>query len=132
MEDIKEASSYLELEFEMKDLGKTKYCLYFPEGILVHQSAYTQKVLERFSFEKAYPSKVPMVRRSLQQDNDPYRSREGWEEVLGSEFPYLSAIGALMYLANCTRPDIAFIVNLLAGYSAEPTKRHWQGINDIF
>ena len=68
------------------------------------------------------PKKVPMVGRSLQQDKDPYRPKEEGEEVLGPECPYLSAIGALMYLANCTRPDIAFTVNLLARYSAEPIK----------
>ena len=53
--DIEEASSYLMSEFEMKDLGKTKFCLglqleHSPVGILMHQSAYTQKVLERFGF----------------------------------------------------------------------------------
>ena len=111
----------------MKDLGKTKYYLglqleHAPEGILVHQSTYTQKVLERFGFEKAYPSKVLMVGRFLQQDKDPYRPREEGEEVLGPESPYLSAIGALMYLANCTKSGIAFAVNLLARYSTEPTK----------
>jgi hypothetical protein len=50
---------------------------------------------------------------------------------LGSEVPYLNAIGALMYLANCTRPDVAFAVNLLARYSAAPTRRHWVGIKTI-
>ncbi|RVW19230.1 Copia protein [Vitis vinifera] len=53
------------------------------------------------------------------------------EELLGPEVPYLSAIGALMYLANCTRPDIAFSVNLLARYSSAPTRRHWNGIKHI-
>jgi hypothetical protein len=43
----------------------------------------------------------------------------------------LSAIGALMYLANCTQPNIAFAVNLLARYSSEPTKRHWKYAKDI-
>ena len=36
-----------------------------------------------------------------------------------------------MYLANCTRPNIAFVVNLLAGHSAAPTKRHWTGVKHI-
>ena len=45
--------------------------------------------------------------------------------------PYLSAIGVLMYLANCTRPDIAFSVNLLTRYSSAPTRRHWNGIKHI-
>ena len=35
-----------------------------------------------------------------------------------------------MYLANCTRPDIAFAVNLLARHSAAPT-RHWVGVKTI-
>ena len=46
------------------------------------------------------------------------------EELLGLEVPYLSVIGALMYLANYTCPDIAFFVNLLARYSSTPTRRH--------
>ena len=36
-----------------------------------------------------------------------------------------------MYLANCTRPNIAFAVSLLARYSAAPTKRHWTGAKQI-
>ena len=48
----------------------------------------------------------------------------------GLKFP-ICVIGALMYLANCTRPDIAFAVNLLARYSAAPTRRHWVGVKTI-
>ena len=44
----------------------------------------------------------------------------------------MSAIGGLMYLANCTRPDIAFATNLLARYNSSPTRRHWTGIKHIF
>ena len=79
----------------------------------MHQSGYTQNVLERFGLDKAYPSKAPMIGRSLQQDKDPFRPKEDGEEVLGPEFPYSSAVGALMYLSNCTWPDIAFAINLL-------------------
>ena len=62
--DIEEASSYLMSEFQTKDLGKTKFFLglqleHSPARILVHQYAYTQKVLERFGFDKTYPSKDP-------------------------------------------------------------------------
>ena len=51
--------------------------------------------------------------------------------ILGSEVPYLSVIGALTYLANCTRSDIAIAVNLLARYSSTSTKRHWKGVKHI-
>ncbi|XP_074283934.1 secreted RxLR effector protein 161-like [Silene latifolia] len=77
---------------------------------------------------KSYPVKSPMLVRNLDLKKDIFRPREENEEVLGPHVPYLSAIGALMYLANNTRPDIAFSVNLLARHSATPTRRHWNGI----
>ncbi|XP_070056861.1 secreted RxLR effector protein 161-like [Nicotiana tomentosiformis] len=36
-----------------------------------------------------------------------------------------------MYLANATRPDIAFSVDLLARYSSSPIRRYWNGIKHI-
>ena len=126
--DIEKASAYLKIEFEMKDLGKTKFCLglqleHLPEGVFVHQSTYTKRVLEKFNMDKCHPLKTPIVVRSLEADKDPFRPKEEDEEVLGPEVPYLSGIGALMYLANCTRSDIAFAVNLLARYSAAPHQK---------
>jgi hypothetical protein len=125
--DIDEARHHLMTEFEMKDLGKTKFCLglqleHLPSRILVHQSTYTQKVLKKFNMHMSYPSKTPVVVRSLDFEKDPFRPWDDEEQILGPEFPYLSAIGALMYLANNTRPDIAFAVNLLARHNSAPTK----------
>jgi len=99
---------------------------------MVHQATYIQKILEKFNMDKSYPSKTPMVVRSLDVEKDPFRPRDDGEEILKPEVPYLSAIGALMYLANCTRPDLAFAVNLLARHSAAPTKRHWSGVKNVF
>jgi hypothetical protein len=135
-QDINEARHHLKAEFEMKDLGKTRFCLglqieHLHSGILVHQSAYVQKLLEKFNMDKAHPNKTPMVVRSLDKEKYIFRPREEGEGILGPEYPYLSLIGALMYLANSTRPDIAFAVNLLARHSAAPTKRHWTGGKEI-
>jgi hypothetical protein len=49
---------------------------------------------------------------------------------LGAEYPYLSAIGALLYIANNARLDIVFVVNCLARHSATPTMRHWNNIKN--
>ncbi|CAM8926278.1 unnamed protein product [Rhodiola kirilowii] len=81
--------------------------------------------------DKAHPLSTPMVVRSLNIENDPFRPQSNDEEILGPEVPYLSAIGALMYLVNNTRPDISFAVNLLARYSSSPTKRQWSGVKHI-
>ena len=58
------------------------------------------------------------------QNEISFRPKEDEEEILEPEVPYLSAIGALLYLAQCTRPDISFVVNLLARYNNAPTRRH--------
>ena len=73
-----------------------------------------------------------MVVRTLNAKRDPFCPKEDEEEMLEPEVPYLSAIGALLYLAQCSRPDISFVVNLLARYSNAPTRRHWNGVKDIF
>jgi hypothetical protein len=134
---LQKTAAYLKKEFEMKDLGETKFCLgfqieRFAEGTLVHQSTYTRRLLERFGMSECKPLSTPMQVRSLDVDTDPFRPLKAPEVVLGEEYPYLAAIGALMYLSNCTRPDIAFAVNCLARSSSSPTMRHWKGVKHIF
>jgi hypothetical protein len=59
-QDVDEARNHIKTEFEMKDLGQTKFFLglqieHLHSGILVHQSAYIQKILEKFNMDKSYP-----------------------------------------------------------------------------
>jgi hypothetical protein len=79
--------------------------------------------------DKSYPTKTPMVVRSLDVEKDLLdhgkKKNIYWDHML-------SAVRALMYLANSTRPDIAFAVNLMVRHSAEPTKRHWVGVKTVF
>ena len=71
--------------------------------------------------DKTHPVSSPMVVRSVDVKNDPFRP---CEKLLGPEVPYLSVIGALMYLANFTHLEIAFSVNLFVRYNSSPTQRH--------
>jgi hypothetical protein len=126
--DINEARHHL-TKFEMKYLGQTKFCLglqleHLPSGIFVYQGTYIQKMLEKFNMDEAYLCKTLMVVRYLDIEKYPFIPQDDGEKILGLEVPYLSIIRALMYLANSTRLDIAFAVNLLARHSAAPTKRH--------
>ncbi|KAJ9535920.1 hypothetical protein OSB04_un000919 [Centaurea solstitialis] len=135
--ELPRAIECLKRGFEMKDLGKTKFCLglqieHLKDGILVHQETYIDKVLKRFYMDKSHPLSTPMVVRSLDVEKDPFRPPIDDEDIIGPEVPYLSAIGALMFLAGHTRPDISFSLNLLARYSSCPTKRHWNGVKQIF
>nr|GEY60147.1 copia protein [Tanacetum cinerariifolium] len=67
--------------------------------------------------DKAKSLSTPMLGKSLNIDNDPFRTCEEDEDILGPEVLYLSAIVALMYLTNCTIPDISFAVNLLSRFN---------------
>jgi hypothetical protein len=46
--------------------------------------------------------------------------------------PYLQAVGALMYLATATRPDIAYAVGVLARFSKNPGMAHWKAVKHLF
>ena len=48
-----------------------------------------------------------------------------------SKVPYDSAVGSLMYLMVCTRPDIAHAVGLVSRYMANPGKIHWDAVKWI-
>ena len=85
--DLQEIAVHLKIEFEMKDLGKTRYCLNLKiehclDEILVHQSNYTKKVLRHFNEDKAKPSSTHMVVRTLDAKRDPFRPKEDKEEIL--------------------------------------------------
>ena len=92
LQNIDEARNHLKTEFEMKDLGKTKFCIglqieHLHSGILVHQSVYIQKILEKFNMDKSYPAKAPMVVRSVNLEKDVFRPRDEGEEILGVRIP---------------------------------------------
>lgn len=121
----------------MKDLGEATFCLGLQinkvaGGLLVHQTTYTKKILKGFAMDKSGPAKTPLCVWRLDVERNCYAARREGENVYGPQFPYLAAIGALMYLANGTRPDIAFSVSVLSRFSNEPIMRHWNGVKQIF
>ena len=48
------------------------------------------------------------------------------------QMEYASAIGCLMYLMQCTRPDIAFAVSKMSRFTSNPNDEHWKAITRIF
>ena len=100
----------------MKDLGPIHSCLGMEvrqdlvEGtITLSQSEYVDSILRRFGLLLANPVAVPMT-ATLDLTLDG--TEDKFEET--STFDYPSAIGSLLYLSGCTRPDITFAVNRLS------------------
>ena len=71
LEELTKTTEYLKKEFKVKDLGKNQImsCLeleYKTNEILVHQSAYTKMILERFSMDKTHPLSTPIIVRTFE------------------------------------------------------------------
>ena len=45
--------------------------------------------------------------------------------------PYLSAVGALMYLATTTHPHITYTVGVLARFNSNPGWTHWLAVKHL-
>ena len=44
---------------------------------------------------------------------------------------YASILGSLMYVMNCTRPDIACAVSKLSRFTVSPNENHWKAIKRL-
>ena len=54
------------------------------------------------------------------------------EEVdMMRQVPYASAVGSLMYVMLCTRPDICYSVGMVNRYQSNPGPKHWQAVKHI-
>ena len=80
VEELPKAINCLKKVFEMKNLRRTKFYLglqieYLKGRIFVHQEAYITKVLKRFYMDKSHPLCTPIVVRSLDVNNIPFKPK---------------------------------------------------------
>jgi hypothetical protein len=50
---------------------------------------------------------------------------------VGPDVRYLLYIGILLYVAQGTRPDIAYATNYLARFSLNPDESHWAALKRL-
>ena len=53
------------------------------------------------------------------------------EEEKMKGIPYASAVGSLMYTQVSTKPDIAFVVEMLGRYQSNPSMEHWKAAKRV-
>ena len=49
-----------------------------------------------------------------------------------SKVPFVLAIGSLMYVMLCNRPDIAHAVSVTSRFQSNPGLEHWAAVKSIF
>ena len=95
------------------------------KSILLHQTKYTNNLLERFN--KYHISKYTTpFEPGLKLDKS--RNQATAKEI--KEFQ--QQIGALLYLALKTRPDIAFAVNQCSKFMSNPNRNHFKALDRIW
>ena len=48
-----------------------------------------------------------------------------------SKIPYASAIGSIMYVMLCTRPDVSYALSITSRYQSDPGESHWTAAKNI-
>jgi hypothetical protein len=91
------------------------------KGFTLHQKKLIDKVLLDH-WDKKSCSQLP-----LPSGSQSVIAGEG-EGDPSTSTAYLSLVGCLSYLAVGTRPDIAFAVNYMARFSANPTLEQWKAL----
>ncbi|XP_050503584.1 uncharacterized protein LOC126882653 [Diabrotica virgifera virgifera] len=81
-------------------------------------------MLKRFDMIECKPVKTPMVAmKNLDCENMIENCKE---------YPYRQAIGSLLYLANGSRPDITYAVNILSRKQTNFDNSDWIKVKRVF
>ncbi|XP_068641915.1 secreted RxLR effector protein 161-like [Aristolochia californica] len=75
------------------------------------------------------PSVAPIVKDDRFNLNQC--PKNDFEREQMKDIPYASAVGSLMYVQVCTRPDIAFAVGMLGQYQSNPGLDHWRALKKV-
>ncbi len=75
------------------------------------------------------PKSTPADTNSMLTREMSPKTHQQHEEM--KKIPYRQAIGALIYAAVTTRPDIAYAVGQAAQFSENPGWPHWEGVKRI-
>ena len=101
------------------------------DGIVLHQSAYAKTILEEFGLWEE-PTTVQIIGTKPTPMAVNYKYDETLERLdKKKNSQYRSVIMKLSYLAQQTRADIMFAVNVLAQYQEKPTANEWKAMVHI-
>ena len=92
--------------------------------IFIHQKDYVDKMLVKYELADEKPEATPMIEK--------YVIVKDINDELFEEYDIRGKIGSLMYLAVCSRPDIAFAVCYLARFITHPSAKVCTAVDRIF
>ena len=119
----------LKSEWQMTELGEPSKIVGIEiavgeRSITISQKKYIENILLKEGLERANSVSMPLNPNILLEPNP--NGDEG-----DRSNSYARLLGELQFLANATRPDIAFAVNRLASYTANPSIQHISALKRI-
>jgi transposase InsO family protein len=122
--------------YAIKDLGDCDWILNMKVSrdrskrrITLSQEAYIRRIITEFGYDNSKPISTPT------QTNDFYLPLDNTDPVpldSSEKERYQSMIGALLYAANITRIDIAYIIGQLCRYTSKPCAHHMAAAIRVF
>lgn len=112
--------------FQIEDFGEINYYL----GIAINrditsgayymnQRGYIESLCDKFNIKTNPSCNIPLPYQ-FQYNVNEYESLTEDEKNYVLNFPTRQLIGAINYIALCTRPDISYAISLLARYQDKP------------
>ena len=120
-----DSNSFLGMIIERIDTDEHGPC----GPIMIHQRPYIEDILSRFKHQDCKPAATPSepgLKLSKAQMPTTAEEKADMKDV-----PYRQCVGALLYLANCTRPDIAHAVGSCARFGSNPGRVHWKALKHV-
>ena len=134
---IRKTKEAISSVFKVTDFGEVNTILgikvtrNWSEGTLsLGQELYAQRILERFNMNMCDGRSVPLT-PGIKLSKSMVPATESEKKTMAN-VPYREAVGSLMYLMMCTRPDIASAVQFVSRFSSNPAPQHWEAVKQIF
>lgn len=124
--------SHRKIEYNIKDLGKTKMIIGWQltydletANLKIDQSAFIRDLLEEKDLAGWNSVNIPMKAESIIEMNNANNYKKTDIEA------YQRLIGKLMYLSCGTRPDISFVIGQLGRRNADPRVGHLKAAKQV-
>ena len=96
--------------------------------IKLRQKSYIETILKQYKLDHKHTCRTPMM---IEHNLSPRSSTEPRQDADAIKH-YMSLVGGLRYVADCTRPDVAYCTGQLARYLSDPAKEHFAAAKQCY
>ena len=127
--EVAKLFKYLQTFYKIKDLGSIQTFIGMDvekgDGVFyLSQETHIDELLKKYDMTDHPGSRTPMA---MNHQLNPIT--EG--EAEADNHTYRSAVGAMLYIMICTRPDISYAVGMLSRFNHKANYKHWSAAKKL-